>query len=114
LRDAAATDTEAAVLAAELDDNRLARMTHNAKALMRTGRLRPALTEHDVRDVLWLYSAPEVYELLVRRRHWTHQQLARFVTDAMADALLPDATRRSSARRPTPTTEPPAARPRPR
>ena len=89
LRDAAATDTEAAVLASELDDNRLARMTHNAAALLRTRRLRPQLTQHDVRDILWLYSAPELYELLVQRRHWTHQQLARFVTDAMANALLP-------------------------
>ena len=51
---------------------------------------RPGLSEHDVRDILWLYSSPELYELLVRRRHWTPQQLARFATDAMANALLPN------------------------
>lgn len=96
LRDAAATETDAAVLARELDENRLTRMTHNATALLRTGRLRPQLTEHDVSDILWLYSAPELYELLVRRRHWTHQQLARFVTDAMTNALLLDTTKRTS------------------
>ena len=90
LRDAAGTDSEAAVLAAELDNNRLDRMAHNARSLLSTGRLRPGLSEHDVRDILWLYSSPELFELLVRRRHWTPQQLARFATDAMANALLPN------------------------
>lgn len=90
VRAAAATDPDAADLAAELDSNRLDRMAHNARALARSGRLRPGLTRRDVRDVLWLYSAPELYELLVRRRRWSHARLARFVTDAMTHALLPD------------------------
>ena len=90
LRDAAGTDSDAAVLAAELDNNRLDRMAHNARSLLSTGRLRPGLSEHEVRDILWLYSSPELYELLVRRRHWTPEQLARFATDAMVSALLPN------------------------
>ena len=87
VRDAAATDTGAAVLAAELDDDRLDRMTHNAAALVRTGGLRPQLDVRGVRDVLWLYSAPELYELLVTRRHWSHQRFARFHSGERSAAL---------------------------
>ena len=38
--------------------------------------------------MLWTYSAPELYELLVLRRGWSRKRFGRFVADAMADALL--------------------------
>ena len=52
----------------EMDAARLTRMTHNAKTLLKGGHLRPGLTLEAATDVLWTYSSPELYELLVLRR----------------------------------------------
>ncbi len=40
-------------------------------------------------DVLWTYSSPELYELLVLRRSWSVERYGRFIADAMIAALLP-------------------------
>lgn len=88
LRDAAATDSLAAALHDELDRNRLRRMTVNARHLVRAGYLRPGVGLAETRDVLWLYSSPELYDLLVRRRRWSVVRYGRFVADAMIAALL--------------------------
>jgi AcrR family transcriptional regulator len=88
LRDAAGADAVAADLYEELDDNRLARMTDNARALVDGGHLRAGLRLRDVRDVLWLYSSPELFDLLVRRRRWAVRRYSEFLAAAMIDALL--------------------------
>lgn len=88
LRDAAATSIEAVELAAEFDTNRLDRMAHNAHAIANSGYLQPGLTHSDIRDTLWFYSAPELYDLLVQRRGWDTTKYAEFVTNAMTRALL--------------------------
>jgi hypothetical protein len=49
-------------------DERLARMTGHARRLADEGQLRPGMSEQEARDVLWLYSAPEWYDLLVLQR----------------------------------------------
>ena len=41
----------------------------------------------DVRDVLWMYSAPELFDLLVRRRGWTVRKYAEFATAAMVNSV---------------------------
>jgi hypothetical protein len=38
--------------------------------------------------VLWSYSSPELYELLVLRRGWTPERYGNFIADAMIAALL--------------------------
>jgi AcrR family transcriptional regulator len=88
LREARA-DPDAAALYEALDASRLARMDANAAALARAGRLRPGVSRQHARDVLWLSTSPELYELLVDQRGWTTAELSRFVTDLMAGALLP-------------------------
>jgi len=88
MRDAAAVDAEAARLRDEMDADRLRRMTDNARRLRATGGVRPGITLAQTADVLWVYSAPELYELLVLRRSWSRKRFGRFVADAMADALL--------------------------
>ncbi|MFN2562322.1 MAG: TetR/AcrR family transcriptional regulator [Jatrophihabitans sp.] len=86
---AAATGDEAmATLLAEAEQERLTRMRHNAKRLLRTGGVRPGLGLAQVTDVLWMFSAAEQYELLVLRRNWTRSRYAAFVGDAMVAALL--------------------------
>jgi hypothetical protein len=39
-------------------------------------------------DILWTYSSPELYELLVLRRGWTAERYGRFAAQAMTAALL--------------------------
>lgn len=90
VRSAAATDPELVALLEEIDASRLRRMTANARRLHRAGHLRPGMTVREAADVLWTYSSPELYDLLVLRRGMPLQRFGRFVADAMAAALLPD------------------------
>jgi AcrR family transcriptional regulator len=88
LRAAAETDDDAAALYAELDDARLARMADNARHLADRGHLRDEITEREARDILWMCSSPQLYELLVRQRGWTPKQLGAFVRDTISGTLL--------------------------
>ena len=88
LRDAARVDPEAGALADELDQSRLARMAENARYLAFAGHLRPRVTAIDARDVLWLCSSPELFDLLVNRRGWSLDQFSHFVADTLTNALL--------------------------
>jgi AcrR family transcriptional regulator len=88
IRAAAATDPEVNALLGEMDRDRLRRMTDNARRLRDAGHLRAGITLSKAADILWTYSAPELYELLVTRRGWSPNRFGRFVADAMIDALL--------------------------
>jgi AcrR family transcriptional regulator len=88
IRDAATSDPEVRDLLTELDADRLRRMTDNAGRLAAAGHLRPDLTVADAAEVLWTYTAPELYELLVLRRRWSPGRYAEFAVDAMIHALL--------------------------
>lgn len=85
---AAERDPEAAALLAELDRSRLSRMTDNANHLARARQLRTGVTAYEARDVLWLSTCPELYDLLVNRRAWDVAAYSRFVTNMMTSALL--------------------------
>ena len=88
-REAAASDPEIAALLDELNAARHQRMTTNARALADAGHLRPGITPDEAADILWTYSSPELYDLLVLRRGWSAEQYGRFVGQALAAALLP-------------------------
>ncbi len=89
IRTAAATDPEMARLLQELDQTRLARMEHNARQLFERGDIREEVTLEHARDVLWAYSSPELYELLVLRQRWPLKRYGQFVAEGMIAALLP-------------------------
>ena len=88
IRDATATDPEVGSLLEEMDADRLRRMTQNARRLLDAGHLRPGIELTYAADVLWTYSSPELYELLVLRRGWPPQRYGRFIATAMMEALL--------------------------
>jgi AcrR family transcriptional regulator len=92
MRTAAATDPEIASVLEELDRARLARMEHNARELFQRGDFRDGVTLDYARDVLWAYSSPELYELLVLRQRWPLERYGRFVAEGMIAALLPERT----------------------
>jgi AcrR family transcriptional regulator len=93
LRTAAAADAEIAMLLQEVDQARLMRMERNARRLYDRGDLRENVTLEQARDVLWTYSSPELYELLVLRRGWTLEHYGHFIAEAMIAALLPGSPR---------------------
>jgi AcrR family transcriptional regulator len=89
VREAATCDPELARLHQEMDAARLTRMTHNARTLLNGGHLRKGLSLESATDVLWTYSSPELYELLVIRRGWSVERYGQFIADSMIAALLP-------------------------
>jgi AcrR family transcriptional regulator len=91
VRNAAATDSEMASLLEEVDRARLQRMEHNARTLHERGDLRRDITLEQAIDLLWTYSSPELYELLVVRREWPIERYGQFVAEGMIAALLPPA-----------------------
>ena len=63
-------------------------MTANARTLVDFGHTRPGIRVADAGDVLWMFSSPELYDLLVQRRSWSVRKYSRFVADSIANALL--------------------------
>lgn len=88
LRDVAATDTTSQSLLEALEKERLERMADNAHSLAAAGQVRDGVTVLEARDILWLATSPELYDLLVRRRGWSVTKYSRFVTDMMRTSLL--------------------------
>lgn len=84
---AAAHDPELTGLARELDGNRRPRMTENARRLARAGHLPAGMSVGQATDILWTYSSPEVYELLVKRCGWSLQQYSAFITAGLTAQL---------------------------
>jgi AcrR family transcriptional regulator len=89
IRDAATTDPEMAALLRDSDSHRRERMRHNARTLADRGHLLPGVTLADATDVMWTYSSPELYELLVIRCGWNLARYGRFLAESITAALLP-------------------------
>ena len=87
LRNAAATDSEAASLYDELERQRLDRMKDNARFLHEAGFLREDVSVREATDLLWMSAAPEVYELLVLRRGWSLARFGRQVTRTVGSII---------------------------
>jgi AcrR family transcriptional regulator len=88
VRDAAGSHPELKPVLEEVHEERLLRMTDNARRFAAAGHLRPGITVADAANVMWTYTAPELYELLVLRRGMPLKTFGRFVADAMIAALL--------------------------
>lgn len=88
VRSAAAGDPELAELAEQMSGQRLERMTLNARRLREHPGLRRDLTVDQVRDVLWTYTSPDLYDLLVGQRGWTIGQYREFLFRGMSGHLL--------------------------
>jgi len=89
VRAGAAHDAELASLADQLAASRHQRMADNARRLDERGHLRTTVDVGEATDVLWTYSSPELYELLVLRRGWDLERYSGFVTDGLVAHLLP-------------------------
>jgi len=88
VRDAAAGDPELVALLEMADAQRRTRMRKNAAVLAKRGFLRAGLSLEAASDILWAYTSPELYELLVLRRGWSASRFGDFVASALEAALL--------------------------
>ncbi len=90
IRDGAAGSADVAALRAELDDQRLRRMTQNARTLASRRFLRKGVSVERAAEIMWTYTSPELYELLVLGRGWSAKRYGDFIADALVAALLPE------------------------
>lgn len=67
---------------------RLAGMSDLATALAGTGALRDGVTVETARDVLWTYSSPDLYQLLVEDRGWPVERFTWFLVESTAALLI--------------------------
>jgi AcrR family transcriptional regulator len=88
IRAAATTSAEVAALLDQLDQDRLDRMTHQARLLAQRGWLRHGVSTQAARDAMWAYTDPAMYDLLVLRRGWSVTRFRTFLADALAAGLL--------------------------
>jgi hypothetical protein len=115
VRDAAATDPELAALHERMTQQRLDRMTINARRLTQHTGTRPDLTVKQIGDILWTVTSPELYDLLIQQRGWTLSGYRDFLNATMASQLLQsthgepekDRRRRQGEPRHQPRIEPP-------
>jgi AcrR family transcriptional regulator len=88
IRDGGHTDQTLAALWQQLLAERLTGMTMLGRHLIESGQLREGIELDEVRDVLWTYTAVELYELLVVERRWPLDRYAEWIGQAIAAALV--------------------------
>ena len=88
IRDGGHTDQTLTVLWQQLLAERLNGMTMLGRHLIESGQLREGIELDEVRDVLWTYTAVELYELLVVERGWPLDRYADWIGQAITAALV--------------------------
>jgi AcrR family transcriptional regulator len=88
VRAAAANDGDLADLVEEMADQRLQRMALNAERLTAHAGVRGDLTVEQIRDILWTYTSPELFDLLVGRRGWTIDGYRDYLFRGLCGQLL--------------------------
>ena len=88
IRDGGHTDETLAALWQQLLAERLTGMTMLGRHLIESGQLREGIELDEVRDVLWTYTAVELYELLVVERGWSLDRYADWIGQAITAALV--------------------------
>lgn len=88
VRSAAATDPDMATLLADINDERLNRMLHNAERLDSHGHLRAGLTVDRAAEIMFAYTAPELYEILMIQRGWPISDYGDFIYRGLVAELL--------------------------
>ncbi len=88
VREAASHDRGMAALLQDIDDERRDRMRLLAKRVLRQTGVRPGLTHKTATNALWTYTAPELYDLLVRRSGLSRKEFADFVAVALRSHLI--------------------------
>lgn len=89
-RAAAEVDSDMKDLWERMRSTRLFGMGIIASNLSEGGHLRPGVSKAAARDILWAYTSPELYELMVLVRGWSGRRYRDWVCRSLIDALLPE------------------------
>ena len=90
LRDASATEPDAAEIWREISDRRAANMRKLAQDLEAAGGLRAGLSIDEAADVIWATNSSELFVLLTVERGWPPDRYERWLADTWCRLLLPD------------------------
>jgi AcrR family transcriptional regulator len=88
-RAGAEIDPDMKVIWEQITSRRLFGMGIIAANLSEGRHLRADVSEQEARDVLWAYTSPELYELMVLKRGWSGPRYRDWVCRALIHALLP-------------------------
>ena len=98
LRDASATEPDAAEVWREISDRRAANMRLLAQDLEAARGLRAGLSIDEAADVIWATNSSELYVLLTVERGWPPDRYERWLADTWCRLLLPDTRRARSTK----------------
>jgi AcrR family transcriptional regulator len=87
-RDAASGDPAAAAVWDQIQQQRLTGMSQFARHLHTGGHLPADITVEEARDILWTFTSPELWELLVIQRGWTPARYGHWLASMLTTALL--------------------------
>jgi hypothetical protein len=87
-RDAASGDPAAAAVWDQIQQQRLTGMSQFARHLHTGGHLPAGTTAGEARDVLWTFTSPELWELLVIQRRWAPTRYGHWLASMLTAALL--------------------------
>ena len=62
-------------------------MQRVAEVLEHRGFSRPGITGHHAADVMWLYTADDVFNNFVVSRRWSLKAYEKFIADALTAAI---------------------------
>jgi AcrR family transcriptional regulator len=66
--------------------------------LVRSGLMHPKLTEQEARDLLWTFTARDMYRLLVVDRQWSVDRYQQWLADTLVESLVKPAKPPARAR----------------
>ena len=87
-RDAASDDPAAAAAWDQIQQQRLTGMSQFARHLHAGGHLPADTAVEEARDVLWTFTSPELWDLLVIQRGWTPTRYAHWLASMLTTALF--------------------------
>lgn len=91
LRDAAATEPEAATVWDQISRRRAENMRRLVSDLGPAGTLRTGLSRSDAADTVWAITSAELYVMLTSEREWSQARYERWLSTSLVQLLLPDA-----------------------
>ena len=89
LRDASATEPDAAQVWREISGRRAANMRELARDLAHAGGLRAGLSIDEAADTIWATNSSELYVLLTAERGWSPDRYQHWLADTWRRLLLP-------------------------
>jgi AcrR family transcriptional regulator len=90
VRDAAASNPDAADLWHTLQHERLTGMRMFARHLDQGGHLRPGVSVAEAADVIWAFNSVETWDLFINQRGWSPDRLGQWLGRQLIAALLAD------------------------